>query len=347
MALTLNCWENANSNGNAVNSLAVNKPTSGSALGDSPKNAEVGDLLIIVCGNDDNTNTAQWDNNTYKPAGFTLINEAGGAASDSHCAAFYKEVDGSEGSSFTIPSQATQEMWASCILIGGSLGVPFLHLVGADIADETPAPLDITGVTNTLAPTINFYLASYDGGDAGAFAVSGTGWVERQELFSGTGSGDACGVWGTRALSGTGASGTVSVTPTVSDGMYGFQFSIAEGAVSASPSATKSPSHSISKSKSKSISKSRSKSKSASISSSKSPSISKSSSVSPSSSISLSRSLSISASQSPSLSPSPSPSPSPTTSWDNPDIVLGASTYIGDSGEYYSSTYSSRSKNNR
>jgi len=228
MALTLNCWESANSAGAGVTSLDVNKPTSGSALGDSPKNAAVGDLLIIVVGNDDATDTVQWDDATYKPTGFTLIDEIGGAASDSHCAAFYKVVNGTEGSSFTIPSQASQEMYASCILISGSVGSPSLHLIGAAVADETPAPLDITGVNNTIADCIVFYLASYDGGDAGAFAVSGTGWIERAELFSGTASTDACGVWGTRAMSGTGASGTVSVTPTTGDGMYGFQFSIAE-----------------------------------------------------------------------------------------------------------------------
>jgi len=223
MALVLNCWESASTSADV---LTINKPTSGSGSGDEPKNAAVGDLLIIIVGNDEATSTIQWDDATYKPTGFTLINTAGDATSDAHCAAFYKVVDRNEGSSFDIPDEGANDKWGSCILISGT---PMLHVAGEDVIDSTP-PIAIVGVTCTESDCLAFYVAAFDGGDYGAFGIAGTGWVERAEVNSGTGQANSGGCWGTRLMSGAGATGTATVTPTNSDGMAGFQFAIQQEA---------------------------------------------------------------------------------------------------------------------
>lgn len=229
MATTLHCWESNDSGGTtAVNQLSVNKPTSGST-GPSAKDVAVGDTLVIVVGNDDDTATDQWDDATLKPTGFTLINEAGDATSDAHCGAFFRIADGTEGSSFTVPAQSTNDMWAFCILVSGvHPGAP-VHLTGADVIDATP-PIAITGVTTTVADCLAFYVGAYDGGDDGGFSVSGTGWAEQAEEHAGTGVNNASGCWGTRQMSGTGATGTATVSVVTSDGMAAFQFALAPGA---------------------------------------------------------------------------------------------------------------------
>lgn len=225
MALVLNCWESAN----VVDStLTINKPTAGSANGDSPKNAAVGDLLIIVIGSDDNTDTPQWDDNLLKPTGFTLINEAGESTRDCHCAAFYKIVDGGEGASFDVPAQSSDDLWGSCILISSDDNSPIFYRAGPDVADSTPSPISITGVYSARPNAIAFYVAAYDGGDDGGFSVAGDGWVERAEVRTGTGQANGAGCWGTHALSAIGATGAADVTPASSDGMVGFQFVVSE-----------------------------------------------------------------------------------------------------------------------
>lgn len=230
MATSLHCWESSDSGGTtAVNNLDVTKPTSGSTAGPAgAKNAAAGDTLIILVGNDDATATAQWDDSTLKPTGFTLINEVGDATADAHCAAFWRTVDGTEGSTFNVPAQSTNDMWAFCILLSGIDNTTPVHQTGADVSDNTP-PIAITGVTTTIADCLAFYVCAYDGGDDGGFSVSGTGWSELAEEHAGTGVNNASGCCGTRQMSGTGATGTATVAVVVSDGTVGFQFALAPG----------------------------------------------------------------------------------------------------------------------
>jgi hypothetical protein len=226
MALVLNCWEEATSTATA-NNLVVTKPTSGSVSGDSPKNAAVGDILIIIVGSDDSSANAQWDDSSYKPTGFTLINEVGDATMDCHCAAFYKTVDGNEGANFTIPAQSADDMWAACILISGS---PTFDLGGADSGQNqanASVPLSISDVTTSNYNCLGIFVAAFDGADDGGFTCSGTGWAERSEIRNGTSSSNASGVWGTKSNISAGNSGVVTVYPALADGMVGLQFTLA------------------------------------------------------------------------------------------------------------------------
>ena len=228
---TFCCYEKTNSNATATSSLSVNKPTSGST-GPSPANVASGDLLIILCGNDDNTNTAQWNDTTLKPTGFTMINEVGNSTQDAHCAAFYKIADGTEGASFSWSSQSSDNYWAYCVLIKNVDGTTPIPQIGADSVDSTP-PLTISAITTTSSEPdcLVFAIAAFDGGDPGGFTWSGTGWSEVDDnLPSSSSSAYASGTWGMYQYSGYGATPAVTATMSgTSDGMVGFMFAIKPG----------------------------------------------------------------------------------------------------------------------
>jgi hypothetical protein len=225
---TLHCRETATQT--AATSISVNKPTSGST-GPSPKNVAAGDLLLIIVGNDDNSATAQWDNVSLKPTGFTLINEAGDATQDCHIAAFYRVADGSEGSSFSVPAQSSDDLAAVCVLVSGQHVLAPINAVGADASDASPAPFSITELTTTLANCLGFAVAAYDGADDGGYTWGGTGWSELVEVRSGSTSNESSITAATKSIASAGASGAATVDPAVDDGMVGFQFAVGPTAV--------------------------------------------------------------------------------------------------------------------
>lgn len=201
----------------------------------------MGDLLVILVGNGDATDSDQWDD-TYKPTGFTLINELGDNTYDCHCAAFYRVVDGTEAESFSIPALTADYMWAMCLLI--SVDVKYfgrkpnivLHQTGADSAVASAVlatPLVISAVTTTVQNTLGIFVSAFDGGDDGGFTCFDTagaypGWKKRSENHASTASAGASGVWGTKTIINAGTSGTASVYAAAGDGMVGFMFAFAE-----------------------------------------------------------------------------------------------------------------------
>ena len=233
------CYTTANSGASAVSSLNIDKPTSAStAQADGAKNAAVGDLVIIYVGNDDNTNTAQWNNSTLKPTGFTLIKQVGEATRDCHCAAFYRFIDGTEGSTFNIPAQSADNTWAVCELWSEIDPSTPIHLIGATATNSAAGPssaLSITQMTTTVADCKLRSVWAYDGGDAAGFTVGGTGWSEIVEVYANTAANGASGGVGQKTMSGTGATVACTVNPAfaTTDGMVGFQFAVAYGALPA------------------------------------------------------------------------------------------------------------------
>ncbi len=211
-------WTVNDSVGSPVTSITLTKPT-GATI-------NVGDLLIIIAANDSASDTAQWDDSTNKPTGFTLIKELGTASQDCHAAAFWRIADDTEGVDISLPAVHSNELIGWYLHITGNHATP-IHKIGADSLEGSSATLAITGVTTTVADCLIFYLHSYDGGDGNPFSVTGTGFTELDEQNSGTGSSDCCASIGTRELASAGASGTATVAnTTLDDGWAGFQFAI-------------------------------------------------------------------------------------------------------------------------
>ncbi len=195
-----------------------------------PSNVEVGDLLLILVGNDNNTANAQWNNTTLKPAGFTLINEAGeNVISDAHSAAFYRIADGTETATTSVPAQASADFWGYYIRVTGASTTNPINVTGTDYLGASAASHAVTSITTTQANTLAFYILSADGADTYPFSVSGTGWSESAEVFAGAGGTESAGTWGTRSMASAGATGAATVAFTVNDSASGFQFAINPG----------------------------------------------------------------------------------------------------------------------
>lgn len=210
-----------------INSWTANSVNPGSSLTlTKPASVQVDDLLIIIVGDENTTATAQWDNTTNKPSGFTLINESGNATSDAHVAAFYKVADGTEGSTIAVPKQASDGYWGFYIRVTGADTSNPINVVGADSNTGNSVSKVIPSITTTVNNTLAFYALASDGGDNDPFSISGTGWVEGAERESGPTANDASGVWGTRAVPTAGATGNATVGMSASDGAAAFQFAI-------------------------------------------------------------------------------------------------------------------------
>lgn len=208
--------------------------TSNTALGSSslaltkPSGVSVGDMLLIIVGNDDATNTQQFD--TFVDGDgctWTLIKEQGNAACDCHIAAFYRTADGTEGSSVSVPAQSADDIYGWYIHITGArkLGSP-IHKTGQ---------VNTTNGANHIYPSLEtvfkdclaFAVFAYDGSDGNPFTVSGTGWSKEDELEAGTGSANGSGAFAIKEMTDPGDSEDVTFTSSVNDGGCGFQFAIA------------------------------------------------------------------------------------------------------------------------
>jgi hypothetical protein len=205
--------------------LTITKPTSGSP-GPSPKNVASGDLLIITVASD-GTEAADGQFAGVAPTGFTFINEAGDANTDTHTAAYWRIADGSEGATFSVPATVSHDGVAAIYLFSGTDTSTPINVVSADSVITSNTVLNVLGATTTVDNTHIITTSSYDGGDEGGYTISGTGWAEILEVHSGTTSSDASFVNAEKTLASAGATGTCTVTVAVADGQAGFQFAIA------------------------------------------------------------------------------------------------------------------------
>lgn len=85
-----------------------------------PGSVAAGDLLLIIVINDAGVSTAQWNNTTLKPTGFTFINTAGDANTDCHAGAFWRIADGSEGATISVPCATASDYIGWYIRVTGA-----------------------------------------------------------------------------------------------------------------------------------------------------------------------------------------------------------------------------------
>ena len=145
-----------------------------------PSGVVAGNLLIYIVGNERNVATAQWDDSTLKPSGFTLINTAGNADPDTHVAAFWRIATESEADPMVCNCQeaALQEGWY--LRITGAHGTTPIDVVGADYNGLSAQTHAIPEITTLAVDALAFYLVASDGGDTATHSVDGT-WGEVTE----------------------------------------------------------------------------------------------------------------------------------------------------------------------
>lgn len=201
-----------------TNSLNITAPTGLSA----------GDMLVIFCGNDQAANTpAQWDDNAFKPAGFTLIHQITTAVADAGVAAFYKYSDGSEsGTTITCPAATANDMWASCLHITGVRGIDPVGVIGSNYDASTGVSHSVPGITTLAVNRLVLVCGSGDGADTGPITVSGGNFLTGDNPRAGTSTASVAGVWGYAEQPTAGATGNATVSLNSSDGFSGFMFSL-------------------------------------------------------------------------------------------------------------------------
>lgn len=207
--------------------------TSNTELGSSsleitkPNGVISGDLLILIVGNDDSTNTQQFV--TFSEGGreWTLIREQGNAACDCHIAAFYRISDTTEGSSVTIPAQSADDIYGWYLRITGArtVGSP-IHKYG-QVNTTNGSSHVYPSLETVFKDCLAIAVFTFDGGDSSSISVLGSCWTKEGELKAGTGSANASGAWATKEMSNPGESEDVTFGTSVGDGGCGFQFAIA------------------------------------------------------------------------------------------------------------------------
>lgn len=201
-----------------------------------PNNIRGGDLILIFAGNDYETDTtAQWDNTTYKPTGYTLIQQITTATADASAAAWYKYADGSEdNTTINIPARSSEYMWAACAIVRNVAQSNPIDVTGTNRDNSGATVHAIPAVTTTIDKCLAFFVLSSDGSDCLPVATGGAGWgadiIEVSNGFNdplGVG-----GIVGWKYIPTAGTTGIVSVAflgsagAGVSDGGAGFQFAI-------------------------------------------------------------------------------------------------------------------------
>lgn len=200
-------------------SLALTKPAS----------VVAGNLLVILAASDDATSIPQFTHQSV--AGFHHFYHGGDSSTDIHIAAFYRVADGTEGASFTVNAQSSDDFTCWCLRITGANRWNPIDVVGYGVSGSAASEV-IDSITTTVNDCLAFYLFAYDGGDNGTWTTTGTGWSSSDVNTTATGSGNLQAGWGTKSQATAGATGAVTVTggAALIDGTHGFQFAIAPAA---------------------------------------------------------------------------------------------------------------------
>jgi hypothetical protein len=142
----------------AASSITATKPTGANA-------PSVGDLLIILVGNDSIALGPEFDDVTYKPTGFDLIGTAGNSTVDVHVAAFSRVATGSEGATIACPALSSADMWCAYIVVENQHTTYATAIDAWQTTNDSGTPWIGTGVTTTKNDCLVFAIASLDGED--------------------------------------------------------------------------------------------------------------------------------------------------------------------------------------
>lgn len=218
-------WTVNDSGGAAVTSITLTKPAGVSN----------DDLLLLIVGNDE-SNVADWE----PLASWNMIVDFNNAGADAALAVYWRVATGDASETDPAPTCTSNEAYGWYIRVSGADTTTPIHITGTP-AGVVASPYTIGEVTTTADDCLVFYASAFDGGGAGSFSESGAGWAEVDEQYSGTAGTDACGVWGTKTMSGQGATGDVSVTLGTTDGTSSVQFAV-QPPVACSPDISNTPS---------------------------------------------------------------------------------------------------------
>lgn len=183
-----------------------------------PSGIVAGDLLIVI-GESDAT-SAQWA--AYAPSGFTRRTSTGGNV---EFGVWWRIADGSESGNISVATTASCNLIAWCLRISGAAVTSPISQLGTAYSTGGASSHAVTGITTANNDCLAVVLLVFNGGDAGSFGFSGTGWTKSDERYSpGTAAADVSGTWGTKDQPTAGATGTCTITTANADIARGIQF---------------------------------------------------------------------------------------------------------------------------
>lgn len=191
---------------------------------EKPAGVQIDELLLLICINDDSVPTGFKD----KTVGWNFIGDFGDTVSDSHIGLFWKIADGTEGATQDVFAESICNWVAWYVRISGvNVSTP-INAVGVPTILDKKVTIDVSGVITDVNDCLALCFGCFDGGDGYPFTISGTGWNKEDECQSAPSPVDASGVWGYKQMSGSqGATGTVTIGASNSDGFAGVQIAIA------------------------------------------------------------------------------------------------------------------------
>jgi len=138
-------WTVNDTGGTAVASITLTKPSG----------VQVGDLLLIIVGNDE-SNVADW--NTL--ADWTMIVDANGAASDAAIGVYWRIATGHASETNPTPTCTVNEVYGWYIRVSGADTTTPIHLVGTPAYDATE-PYTVPEITTTTDDCLVFYVQDH------------------------------------------------------------------------------------------------------------------------------------------------------------------------------------------
>ena len=143
--------------GPTVTQITATKPTGAGA-------PSVGDLLVIMVGNDSSGVGPEFDDVTYKPTGgFDLVATAGSSGVDAYVAIFTRVCDGNESATETCYGLSSTDMWCAYMVIEGQHATYALAVDDSNIAASGAVPWIIGGCTPTVPECLILFAATVDG----------------------------------------------------------------------------------------------------------------------------------------------------------------------------------------
>lgn len=190
-----------------------------------PAGIIAGDTLLVFAGNDSQTSTPQFDDVTYKPAGFERVASGGDAVSDTAVAAFSRIADGTEAGTVRLTPQSGVDLWAVMVRVSGTDATAPIDVVGTVALTGSSASHTAPAASTSVADGIAFYVLSFDGGDGVPFGTP-AGWTKGGEIQAGAGAANVAGTWGFKLQGAPGSTSDAVITSNVADGSATFQFTL-------------------------------------------------------------------------------------------------------------------------
>jgi hypothetical protein len=195
---------------------------------DKVPNVLLGDLLLLIVGNDYTGSAAQFSDNV---TGWNFVLTEGGVDPDSHIGLYWRVADETEPEDVTVVAANANEWMGWYIRITGAELVTPMHKQLADKELGDTSTHDILEVTTTIDDCLCVFGIIYDSGEAFPYSVTGgVGWSQTAQFQTGDEqSGDVSGAFGQKDLASQGGSADIEHTNSASEGASWFQIAIPPG----------------------------------------------------------------------------------------------------------------------